>query len=330
MIIQKLWSAFSSAENKRSKSLALMLIALFTGSYSRGDEPLPSFDLEIVQKNQTGPKYQVGDRIQFGIRLPMDITHHLTSIQIKNADDKNPLDKQGLYLDPSPQVINGNLQFAVYPIKPGKLLLPELTLLKEDNTAIGRTKSIQIEVDDLEKPKQQPDLLDTIEISLPMKFLLMGLLGLSLILAAGYFAYLKWKPKKKPSPVVEIKIPPVPDYEIAARELTALYELYPYNLENLKPVAFGVSQILKNYFSSRFKIDARESTTDEMMDLLRKETLPVAEITRIKTLFIDLDVIKFTESIHHRHFTKEDFHRFREQAKSIIDQWANNNRGGLS
>lgn len=327
MIIQKLWSAFSSAENKRSKLAAFILIALFTGINSRGDEPLPSFELEIIQKNQAGPKYQVGDRIQLGIRLPIEITHYQTGIQIKNADEKNPLDQQGLYLDPSPQIINGNLKFAIYPVKSGKLLLPELTLYKESGTAIGKTKPTQIEVEELAKPKQQPDLLDTIEIALPLKFLILGLIGLLALCGIGFVLYRKFKKKPKPVPVAEIKMPPVPDDEIAARELSALYDLYPYSLSNLKPVAFGVSQILKNYFSSRFKIDAVESTTDEMLDLLRRETLPASEISRIKALFTDLDLIKFTETDHHRHFTREDYVRFREQSKMIIDQWAKNGKG---
>ena len=83
-----------------------------------------------------------------------------------------------------------------------------------------------------------------------------------------------------------------------------------------------VSQILKNFFSARFKVDAKESTSDEMIELLRNEALPSTELKKIAVLFQNLDLIKFTELPYHQHFQKSDHLEFKEISKTLIETWA--------
>ncbi len=331
MTILKHWCTFLSAVNKRSNliSAGFLLLLLCNGFVSYAQETLAILTPEIIQMNQN-TQYQIGDRIQMSIALPFVSSQGIKSIKIRNPDEKNPLDSQGFYLDPSPQVINGNLRFSVSPIKSGKLTLPELQVIKDETTTIGKTSPVSITVAELNAPKdKEPELLDPVSISLPFKFIIYGLLILGLIILAFYSIYKRYlkKPKAVKTPV-EVKIPPVPDHEIAIRDLNALYETYSYSGENLKPVAFGVSQILKNFFSARFKIDAKESTTDEMLALLRDESLSENEIRKLTLLFRDLDLIKFTDYIHHSRFQKSDYLNFKDSAKSIIDTWTI--KGGLS
>ena len=287
-------------------------------------ENIPSFQTEFTEKNQAGPQYLVGDRIQLNVRIPLELSQELTSVQLKNSDEKNPLDKQGWYLDPSPQIINGNLRFIVSPIKIGKLILPELLILKDENHALAKTTSISIDVAELKiDPNAKPAPLDTISISLPLKFALLGIFLIVVIIAAVMVIYKKYFANKKAvRHVSEIKVPATPDHVIALRDLNLLYEQYPFSKENLKPVAFGVSQILKIFFSARFKIDAKKSTTDEMMALLKQEILPEQDLKKIRSLFQILDLIKFTELTHHQHFQKGDYFEFKEIARSLIESWS--------
>jgi len=292
-------------------------------------EPTPTFSIptlqtEFTQKNQAGPQYQVGDRIQLNIRIPLELAQELNTVQLKNSDENNPLDKQGWYLDPSPQIINGNLRFIISPVKSGKLVLPELLILKEENHPLAKTTPVNIDVAELtQNPASKPTLLDTISISLPLKFALLGILLIFMIIGVAAFIYKKYlSHKKNTRPNTEIKIPATPDHVIALRDLNMLYEQYPYSKENLKPIAFGVSQILKNFFSARFKIDARESTTDEMMVLLKQEVLPEQDLKKIRALFQSLDLIKFTVLSHHQHFQKGDYYEFRDLTKELIEAWS--------
>jgi hypothetical protein len=266
----------------------------------------------------------VGDRIQLNVRVPLELSQELRSVLLKNPDEKNSLDQAGWYLDPSPQMINGNLRFIISPIKTGKLTLPELLILKADNQAIAKSGSLSFEVAELSaSPTSPPELLETISISLPLKFVIIGILLILVAIALVYWAYNKFfKNNSKQLVSAEIKLPPTPDHVIALRELNLLYDQNPYSNEHLKPIAFGISQILKNFFSSRFKIDAKESTTDEMMVLLRQESLTDQDLKKIIQLFKNLDLIKFTELAHHQHFQKSDYLEFKEQTRVLIESWA--------
>ena len=321
MTIRKHWCIFLSAANKRSKLIgALASFLLFSGA-SIAQELLPSLSTEISQKNASS--YQVGDRIQLNVRIPLELAQELTAVQLKNPDDKNTLDKLGWYLDPSPQIINGNLRFIVAPIKSGKLIMPELQIMNSDSRPLAKTTAVSVEVAEMANPTAPPGLLETITISLPLRVVFLGIFILLTLTLAAYLIYKRYfKNKIVSKPIKEIKLPPTPDHVIALRDLSALFEQHPYSRENLKPVAFGVSQILKNFFSARFKVDARESTTDEMLRLLREESLPAADIKRISSLFQNLDLVKFTEPHYYQHLHRADYLEFRDQAKSMIEDWA--------
>ncbi len=323
MITPKLWCIFSSAENKRSKIKSILILSLLFFQAATAQETIPSLKTEFTQKNQSGPQYQVGDRIQLNIRIPLELSQSLSSIQLKNSDEKNPLDKLGWYLDNSPQVINGNLRFIASPLKSGKLILPELYIVSQDNHLLAKTSPIEVDVASLTpNPSATPALLDTIPISLPIKFVIITLIILGILLLIARFIYKKYFSKKTVAKAIEeIRVPPTPDHVIALRELNLLYDQHSFSKENLKPIAFGVSQILKNFFSARFKVDAKESTTDEMLVLLAQESLPEQDLKKIKQLFVNLDLIKFTKLSHHEHFQKADYLEFKEHARTLIEAW---------
>jgi hypothetical protein len=323
MITQKLWCDFLNTVKKRSSSIGLIILLASITPFSHGSEQPQLFQLELVRKNQTGPNYQVGDRIEFSIPLPVSLLHQNPNIQIKYIDEQKTLDQLGIYLDQSPQVINGALRFAIYPVQSGSITLPELSVIKEPDSIIGKTSPYTIEVIELKKSEEQPDLIDAISVSMPLKFILMGLVLLALVIGLVIYFYKKTRSRKVVTTAVEIKPPPIPDYEIALREIESLYSRFSYSPENLKPIAFGLSEILKKYFSSRFKIDAVESTTDEMIQLLQTESVNESDLSKIRSLFNDLDIIKFTEQIHHQHFQKSDFLTFKDQSSMIVNRWSN-------
>ncbi len=316
--------------------LMTVLINSGTGGNTYADEPpaqgqssvliTPSnseLKPEFLEKNNTS-QYQIGDRIQFSAVLPYEISIRLRNFKLKAIPTgESEAKDSGLYIDPSPQVINGSIRFSISPLKPGKLTTPALQVVENETTVIAKIQSVQIDVAELKQDSTgQPQLLDAEALPIPLRFVFLGLLILALVSYMGLLIYRRYFKKPPAVPVVnDVKIPPVPDHEIALRELNTLFEQYSFSGPNLKPVSFGVSQILKNFFSARFRIEARESTTEEMIALLRAETLPEQEVRRIILLFRDLDQIKFTDYEHHSHYQKTDYTGFRDTARIVIESW---------
>jgi hypothetical protein len=302
--------------------MLFLSILFMVGGTSIAQTPeLKSLTAEIIEKNH-GSQYQIGDRIQLSAVLPYELSNRIKTIKLKPEEDPNGPDASGFFIDPSPQVISGNLRYSVTPLKSGKLNLPPLLLFLDESNPVAKIQPLSFDVAELTQAKQEPQLLDPVGVSIPPHIILMIIVVILVLIALGIYIYHRFIKKKPASaPMVEVSIPPVPDHEIAHRDINSLYERYPYSPENLKPVAFGISQVLKNYFSSRFKIDARESTTIEMINLLRSESIPDHELKRIIDLYKKLDQIKFTDYEHHSYFLKGDFLEFKDIAKSIIDTW---------
>jgi len=70
---------------------------------------------------------------------------------------------------------------------------------------------------------------------------------------------------------------------------------------NFKPFYFAISETLKFYLAERFQFDAQESTTSELMTLLRERSnmpgLNEPIIGKIEKIFETLDPVKFANAI---------------------------------
>jgi hypothetical protein len=241
---------------------------------------------------------------------------------LKLPEGSSKLEDQGWYLDPSTQLLGSIFRFVVSPIQTGKLTLPTLLLLRGEVEYLGRTKPYSINVAALEqKDGKPPELLEPTPTSLPTKYwIIFSTITLGLALIIFYFIR-RHLIKKRNRPQVMPVLVREPDHVIALKLLNSLYSNTPYSLENLKPIAFGVSDILKEFFSSRFKIDASESTTDEMIELLRKQALPGENLREIQVLFQDLDLVKFTKKEHYTAFDESKYQEFKVKAQTLIQKW---------
>ena len=281
--------------------------------------PLP---LQEAQKNSS-KSYQIGDRINLlvDLRLPgLESGEHL-SLNLPEGSSK--LEDQGWYIDPSSQYLGGVFHFIVSPIQTGNLTLPTLIISKNDQSILGRTAPYTIQVSELAKKEgnQAAELLDISTAQLPLKYWVFLLALILFIMIGIYFIYRNYKrTKKKPLAIPEKKLEP--DHEIALKKINALYQNYPFQLENLKPISFGISETLKEFFSKRFKIDAIEATTDEMIELLRSVTLSGENLKEIQILFQSLDLIKFTKIENYSHYDNGKYLDLKIQSQFIIQKWA--------
>jgi len=119
---------------------------------------------------------------------------------------------------------------------------------------------------------------------------LFSLLGIGV-----YYVLNKWKAKKAQLPAMVQS-----EDEVA---FLSLAELESQNLlaqKNFKKYYFRLSEILKVYVGSRFQLGAPESTSIEILQLLKEKRelqfgLTLCVIEQLGVLFEKLDLVKFTD-----------------------------------
>jgi hypothetical protein len=266
----------------------------------------------------------VGDRVTLQIELKGDVAEPGPVLSLKPDKPEEKLEDSGWFIDPSTLNQNGILKFVVSPLKGGALTLPALLISNSEGRGLAKTLPFTLNVT---APTQaetgKPDLLDVISIGLPLRYWIL-LISLILLLGIGivyaYRRYQKLKQTEKPRdlPVIQVE----PDHLIALRKLDVLFGAHPFSPENLKIISFGVSEILKEFFSRRFHVDAQESTTDEMIILLRAELLNTEQLREIQILFNELDLFKFTKIESYPKIYPETLDALKIKAQVLIQKWA--------
>lgn len=101
--------------------------------------------------------------------------------------------------------------------------------------------------------------------------------------------------KNRPKPVVEEVIPDVPDYVTALENLTQLKQQKLWESGKVKQYHSEISEITRSYLESRFNISALESTTDEIMQSLRFETIQTQTLSKLNQVLLLADLVKFAK-----------------------------------
>lgn len=281
-----------------------------------------------TQQNAEGNKYWIGDRIH----LQADAQNSLVEFQgkqltLKPADANINLQEQGWFVEPKLEAINQQFVFTVVPIKSGKLTLPSLKVVDSEEHTLVTTApwEVQSMADGLQAPKEELSLLPPEKVQLSWVLWALTLFVLLLLCALLIYLWKKYRSKLKPiAAAVPPSEPKQPSHLASLERLNYLYKLYPFQKEKLKPIAFGVSEILKDYLSTQLNIDAKESTTAEMMALLKQAGVGQSDLRIVKLLFDKLDFIKFTRYLENSNdFDLENnYSEFKTMAMQIIQRWA--------
>jgi hypothetical protein len=147
---------------------------------------------------------------------------------------------------------------------------------------------------------------------------LLGLAPIAVIIGLLYFFRSKKKKLARSTPPV---VPVESADRIALRRLEQLFSLHPWSPGALKPVSFGCSETLKDFFSARFGVEASESTTAEMLRLLTSVGMSREQLGEIRTLFELLDLVKFTSEENTRHLGETDYSRIRHESERLVRAW---------
>lgn len=287
---------------------------------SQDTPSLPTFDLNLTQtpmsssqlQGQTPAQIQVGDEIQLkitGIQIPGISNPAQELILATPTSPDSSLEDQGWAIGrrkADSQSSPNEIELTAIPLKPGKLTLPSLGLKDSKGNLVGRTQPFSIEVVSAisagDPKPQQPEALEP-PVSLAFPWWIIAILIILGILGVGVLSYLvyEWRKNRRshlPEPPKIIR----PEDEVALEDLLGLEKRGLLLQGQFKAHYFKVSEIMKAYVGSRYRFDALESTTDEMLDFLEsRKSLEDTVIDALEVLFHQLDRVKFTD-----HFPAEE------------------------
>lgn len=283
--------------------VALLLLSLsFLGSLvaagpSPGPAPeVPSFPVDAVENR---PKIQVGDRLVFKVHASSE-SLLTTGESLRVGTDEQDLKTQGWSIEPiaEGEGVNGELRFTIVPIRSGKLEVPSLPISGSNGSVLARTQPFSFDVESALSPQDPRQTLPPrppVSLAFPL-WQVIAVVVFTLALVGGViYALYRWHASRK-KPMRPPIVPPRPEDEVALLALEQLERQgYPARAE-FKRHYFGVSEILKQYIALRYRVDAKESTSAELVLLLEeKKFVSESWLDQLEKLFSVLDRVKFTD-----------------------------------
>lgn len=119
--------------------------------------------------------------------------------------------------------------------------------------------------------------------------------SLAAIAAIILIIYLIRKYRKRPVPVVEVVTPEIPAHIIAFEKLEKLKNEKVWQEGKLKLYHSRLTDILREYIENRFKIQALEQTTDEILYGFRNVAVDDESKMKLKQVLLLADLVKFAK-----------------------------------
>jgi hypothetical protein len=267
---------------------------------------LPAYDLERISApvpagspTPDAAKAFVGDRVELQVQ----------GMKASGGKVELPKGAEELFedtwtLDVGAEEKTPGVRFSARPLKPGSLTLPSLLVSDSAGKAIGRTNPFSLEVVSVvSNPEEKPvDIRPPLEVGFPWWVVFAAILGVLILFGIIFFIVRRYfwdvKVKKEPEPPNE---PALPEDEWALRELDLLYRAELLQKGDFKRHYFRLSEIMKTFLGSRFGFDALESTTRELIEMMRRREVLGARnetaLENVQAFFEKLDLVKFTDYV---------------------------------
>jgi hypothetical protein len=118
---------------------------------------------------------------------------------------------------------------------------------------------------------------------------------LLVLLIAGRWYLLRKKPKPQPVAAPVAVQPAVPVHEQTLAKLKALEHQKPWQKGQIKEYYVDLSMIMREYLERRFNIPALESTTREILSLLKTTSFPEQLQPTIRDMLMQADLAKYAQ-----------------------------------
>lgn len=255
--------------------------------------------IEVFASTDTSD-YKVGDYIYYQIELKYD--NSITVFMPPVVDSLKMLDfiKQNETIrQVSENEISEIYSYVFSKYDSAGVIIPSLpigyTVGSGTNKSIINTNEVKITVRTLDVDPSADifDIKPPLWIGLNWLMIILVILGVILLLAAGYFVYRKYFKKQDLLPQkVIVKLPP---YKIALKELLVLEEKKLWQAGKIKEYHSEITGIIRKYFEERFNVLALEMPSSELLALLKNvsEMQPVFDTTR--SFLENADMVKFAK-----------------------------------
>jgi len=151
--------------------------------------------------------------------------------------------------------------------------------------------------------------LREVRASPPWVVIVATVLGIAL-LAAALFWYLRRRASQ-----ADLE-PAIPAHELAFEALNGLRKTDFSDSESVRRFYFQISEVVRAYVEGRFRLNATDLTTEEIVaNLGSVEDLPAKQNQVLQGFLIDTDQVKFA----HRQPTSEDIEETYEQALGFVE-----------
>lgn len=166
---------------------------------------------------------------------------------------------------------------------------------KEGNVKTSFSNEVSFDVKTIEVNTQEDiqDVKSPLRIPLNWLSILIYLLILIIVIAAGYFVYQKYI-KKKEEGVLTKPVIQIPPHEIALKALRSLEEQKLWQQGKIKDYHSEITDIIRRYFEGRFNFLAMEMPSSEVLRNLKNvnndEVYKIAE-----SFFNNADLVKFAK-----------------------------------
>jgi hypothetical protein len=254
---------------------------------------LPSFDIEKINP---ATSIRVGDAIP--LKLQGDLKSLPPDLKISLPAGSEDISTT---IDLADHVEGEDRHFSATAVKSGDVTLPSLVLSEASGKAVARTNPFGLVIQsaiskDDPKPKEAEPPLPPTGLGLPLATLIVMGLAILLLLGAGVYGIVRWSRNRKLRAPEKPKAPPLPEDQIAIQALERLEKSGYIRTAQFKAHYFGISEILKHYLGSRYHFDAAESTTDELLMHLERESGASRDVVeKLREIYEKLDLVKFTD-----------------------------------
>ncbi len=139
----------------------------------------------------------------------------------------------------------------------------------------------------------KPIMREPITMGEILRILGMVLGGLALI---GLLIYIFLRRKRKTEPVEEEEVYIPPPHIVALEKLQVLEKEKLWQQDKTKEYYTRLTFVFREYLGGRYKINALESTTEEILDWFQKERFPDTLTSKLEATLQASDLVKFAKS----------------------------------
>lgn len=204
--------------------------------------------------------------------------------------DSSEQDENGLYSQ-SLSLLITSFDSGYYVIPPYPILINNDTI--ETDALLLEVQSVEVDTSaaifDIKQPLPEPfSIIDWLKDNWMW-------LAAILLAALGIYFLIKYLKREKPIEIQEKPTPKIPAHILALQQLKELQEKQLWQNGKIKAYHSEISEILRTYIEERYKVNALEETTAEIMFGLRLHQISEEVKMKLSQTLTLADLVKFAK-----------------------------------